>query len=122
MGDFIRIAAIVAFAAIVGYVGFGIPTKEEEKKEEETDELPEPLSVRAKLKEKACGTEHVGNPCITSTLHYESYGVAFECEDGEERAFSVEPEIFAELSEIEEGTDGLLIYLDKTFYAFDTEM
>ena len=75
-------------------------------------------SVRATLKEKACDTEHVGNPYITSTLHYESYELLFSCENGEERAFSVEPEVFAELKE---GTEGLLVYLDKTFYAFDTE-
>lgn len=119
MGDIIRIAAIVAFAAIVGYIVFGIPTKNEDKKEEEQEELPEPQSVRATLIEKACGTQHIGNPYITSTLHYESYEVMFSCEDGEERAFQVEPDVF---SQLKEGTEGLLVYLDNTFYAFDTEV
>lgn len=116
---YITAAAAAAFIAFLIYLIFASPDKkaEDETAETETDELPEPLAVNAVATEKTCGTEHMGNPYISSTLHNECYCVKFKCDDGEERCFQVTPE---EYEKIREGTRGLLVYLDETFYDFDT--
>ena len=122
-------ALVLGAALLAVVVSAGIALSKSEKKSEAdlTDgEIPEPTEVRARLVKKCCTVgDYSGEPLSVLLGHrYDAptggseYALFFKTEDGCSLQFLVSEE---EYLSAEEGTDGLLVYVNRKFMAFDTD-
>ena len=79
------------------------------------EDLPEPDTVNATLQKKQCGELDIDVP--PHPWERNDYAVFFSTDTGDDLVFFVTEE---EYLSVEEGTHGLLVYINERFLAFDT--